>query len=693
MREFMAALFFKFLILVAVYNGIPICFADLSNGGSGFIYEGFRSANLSLDGIAELTDNGLLMLSNGTHDSSGHAFYPELISFKNSTKGEVFSFSTTFVFAIRSEFSAVSAEGLAFFISPTKNLPGGRQMGSLGVFNLSSDAGESNRHLVGVELDTFQNPNTPDLDNNHVAVDIESIDSVLQIPAGYYPDDRNNGTFRNLTLISGDPIQVWVDYDGTKKEIQVTLAPLKAPGKPRFPLINLKYNLSPVLQQSMYVGFSAASGPFVVRHYILGWSFTMNGGADQGLDLSKLPKLPSLEPKKVPIFFTIGLPLICLLTILAAVLVLIRYIRKQRKYAELLEDWEMAYGPHRFKYKDLYIATKGFKDTELLGSGGFGKVYKGVLGSPKQQIAVKKISHESKQGIREFVAEIVSIGRMSHRNLVPLLGYTRRKGELLLVYEYMPNGSLDRLLYGQPKFRLNWSHRLQIIKGVASGLFYLHEGWEQIVVHRDVKSSNVLLDGEFNGRLGDFGLARLYERGNDPQTTKVVGTVGYLAPEYYKTGRATTSSDVYAFGIFLFEVVCGKRPVEEIGPGEDMHSVEWVFSFWNDGRIVEAVDQKLGNDEMVKDEVELVLKLGLLCTHPDPKARPCMQKVMMYLNDSLPLPELSSTGLSASDIMIAYGKGFEDVSMAKLINSPSSLGKTSSTPLTFVEDSFLSGGR
>jgi serine/threonine protein kinase len=144
----------------------------------------------------------------------------------------------------------------------------------------------------------------------------------------------------------------------------------------------------------------------------------------------------------------------------------------------VLEDWELDYGPHRFKFKDLYIATKGFKDKELLGSGGFGRVYRGVLSTSKLEIAVKRVSHESRQGMREFIAEIVSIGRLRHRNLVQLLGYCRRKGELLLVYDYMPNGSLDKYLYDQPKVTLNWSQRFRVIKGVALGLVYLHEEWE-----------------------------------------------------------------------------------------------------------------------------------------------------------------------------------------------------------------------
>ncbi|XP_010910581.3 L-type lectin-domain containing receptor kinase IV.2, partial [Elaeis guineensis] len=247
--------------------------------------------------------------------------------------------------------------------------------------------------------------------------------------------------------------------------------------------------------------------------------------------------------------------------------------------------------------------------------GGFGQVYKGVLPTSATEVAVKKISHESRQGMREFVAEIVSMGRLRHRNLVQLLGYCRREGELLLVYEYMPNGSLDKFLFHGEQPALTWSQRFQIIKDVSSGLHYLHEGWEQVVIHRDIKASNVLLDREFNGKLGDFGLARLYSRGANPQTTHIVGTLGYLAPEISMTGKATTSSDVYAFGAFLLEVACGRRPIESDPSIEVPGLVEWVLGCWKMGTTLEARDPKLGNDYVVK-EMELILKLGLLCSHP-----------------------------------------------------------------------------
>lgn len=220
-----------------------------------------------------------------------------------------------------------------------------------------------------------------------------------------------------------------------------------------------------------------------------------------------------------------------------------------------------------------------------------------------------------------------------------LLGYCRRKGELLLVYDYMPNGSLDKFLFEQPKSMLNWSQMFQIIKGVASGLLYLHEDCEKVILHRDIKASNVFLDSEFNGKLGDFGLAKLYDHGTDPTTTHVVGTMGYIAPELSRTSKATTRSDVFAFGAFVLEVACGRRPIEPSEQAEEQILVEWVFKNWRRGAILESVDPRLEGNHVV-EEMELVLKLGLFCSNAIPAARPGMRQVTQFLDGDVLLPEL-----------------------------------------------------
>ncbi|XP_028783566.1 L-type lectin-domain containing receptor kinase IV.1-like [Neltuma alba] len=649
---------------------------QVSGENTSFIFNyGFQSANLTMDDVSEITSSGLLQLTNGTAQQRCHAFYPNPIVFTNNS-----SFSTTFVFAIRPVTSPASGgHGMAFAISPTKAFPRASVGPYLGLFNITNNADPTN-HVFAVELDITQSGEFDDIDGNHVGIDINGLKSMKSAPAGYYV---NGFQFRNLSLKSGLPMQVWVDYDGGKKKINVTLAPINA-NKPETPLLTLYQDLSQVLTNFSYVGFSSSTSALLVAsHYVLGWSFQLNGEA-QNLDTAKLPELPPLSGKRSMIL-PIVLPLLSLCLIIFVSLLVACYIKQKRKFSEIVEEWEQNYGPHRFKYKDLYFATKGFKEKELLGFGGFGKVYKGTMPGSKIDVAVKKVSHDSQQGMREFIAEIVSIGRLRHRNLVSLLGYCRRKGELLLVYEFMPNGSLDKYLHNQPSMTLNWMQRFKIIKGVALGLCYLHEEWEQVVVHRDVKASNVLLDSDFNGRLGDFGLARLYDHGVDPATTHLVGTLGYLAPEAIRTGRATTKSDVFAFGAFLLEVACGRRPIER--GSEDEILVDWVYGLWKKGEIIEAMDQTLGT-EYNREELELALSLGLLCSNSRAKDRPSMRQVVQYVNKEVPMPDLLSLMSSPSCFGFTFEieKEFDDM----IMSFPSSSVDGTHTS---ISESLLSGSR
>ncbi|XP_064938531.1 L-type lectin-domain containing receptor kinase SIT2-like [Musa acuminata AAA Group] len=624
--------------------------AASANGGDSFTYSGFRGANLTLDGVAAISSDGLLVVTNKTTQIKGHAFHPSPLHFRNPSNGTIFSFSTTFVFGFVSEFTNLSGNGMAFLVSPTMDFS--KALGSqyLGLFNQSNN-GNSTNHVLAIELDSIFNPEFADMNDNHVGIDINGLKSNKSQSAGYYADD--SGLLNTLSLRNCEAMQVWVDYDGQTKLINVTLAPVPM-AKPHKPLLSDTIDLSSVLLDPMFVGFSSSTGPFLTSHYVLGWSFKMNGVAPD-LDDSLLPVLPCPRSKGKSDVLDIVLPLASAGLVLITVGIIVLLVRRRIKYAELLEDWELEYGPHRFSYKDLFEATKGFRDKELLGMGGFGRVYKGVLQTSKVEVAVKRVSHESRQGMREFIAEVVSIGRLRHRNLVQLLGYCRRKGELLLVYDYMQNGSLDKFLYDEAKPTLDWPTRFRIIKGVASGLLYLHEDWEQVVIHRDVKASNVLLDHELNGRLGDFGLARLYDHGTAPKTTRVVGTMGYLAPELARTGKATTITDVFAFGIFVLEVACGRRPVDPITFGEELILLDWVLENWRKGCIQETSDPRLG-EEFVVEEMEMVLKLGLLCSHPLPAGRPSMRQVVEYLEGNAPLPELSPTYLSFSVLAMLHNE-------------------------------------
>lgn len=598
-----------------------------------FFYEKFNGAdtttNLSLDGNAKIENNGMIELTNDNSRLLGHAFHSFPLRFKNSTDGKVFSFSTAFAFAIVPQHLRLGGHGIAFAISSTKELTGAFPSQYLGLLN-SSDNGNFSNHVFAVEFDTVQDFELEDINDNHIGVNINSMKSKDSVPAACV---NSNLTKEHVDLHSGKTILAWIDYNAASCQLNVTISPHSK--KPRLSILSFHVDLSPILKEFMFVGFSASTGLLASSHYVFGWSFKMNGEAKSLYHYSSLPILPLA--KKSGSGLIIGVSVSAAAAVVVAVVgisMIVYFIKK----VDGIEDWEVDIGPHRFSYKELKQATKGFKDKGLLGFGGFGRVYKGTIPNSETEVAVKRIGHGSKQGLHEFVSEIATIGRLRHRNLVQLLGWCRRRGDLLLVYDFMPNGSLDKYLYDEPKSVLTWEQRFKIIKCVASGLLYLHEEWEQVVIHRDIKAANVLLDSELNGRLGDFGLAKLYEHGSHPTTTKVVGTLGYLAPELTRTGKPTASSDVFAFGALLLEVVCGRRPIEHKALPEEMILVDWVWDKWRDGGIFDVVDKRL-NGKYDEVQVVIVIKLGIMCSNSSPNARPTMRQVVRYLEGEVELPK------------------------------------------------------
>uniref|UniRef100_A0A0E0NDE5 non-specific serine/threonine protein kinase n=1 Tax=Oryza rufipogon TaxID=4529 RepID=A0A0E0NDE5_ORYRU len=658
--------------------------AGLADDGQ-FLYNGFAGVNLTLYGAARITPNGLLKLTNGTVQQTGHAFYPPPVRLRrtpstktNGTGNEkaVRSFSSSFVFGIvTADTQDLGGHGVVLVVAPRANLSTGLANNYMGLFNGTGSVGSASNHLFAVELDTIQNPDFRDINNNHVGININDLASRDNDKAGYYDDD--DGRFHDMTLISGDAMQVWVDYDGDTTRVNVTLAPLGV-RKPARPLLSAMHDLSTVIVGESYIGFSSATGTLSTQHYVLGWSFGVDMPAP-AIDAAKLPKMPKRRTRSDQSkTMVIALPILSVVLLLFMVSCVI-LVRKRYNHGELREDWEVEFGPHRIPYKDLRRATERFKNKNLLGVGGFGRVYKGVLPKSRLEVAVKRVSHESRQGMKEFVAEVVSIGRLRHRNIVQLLGYCRLKNELLLVYDYMPNGSLDKYLYGHNNMPvLSWAQRFLIIKGIASGLYYLHEEWEQVVVHRDIKASNVLLDSEMNARLGDFGLAKLYNHGSDMQTTIIAGTLGYLAPEITRTGKASPLTDVFAFGVFLLEVTTGRKPVERDTEG-GIHMLVDLISAHLDRETLpmDMVDPRL-EGEYNTDEASLVLKLGLLCSHPLPDLRPSMRQVMQYLDGQLPFPELVPSHTSFSMLSMAQSRGLDSYAISKSLSSMASISQLSS---------------
>ncbi|ESQ42312.1 hypothetical protein EUTSA_v10015671mg [Eutrema salsugineum] len=616
------------LILLIFFNHLNCLLSQQEE--ASFIYDGFgqAQADLHLDGAAKIIfPSGLLQLTNASTQQMGHAFFKQPFEFDPSVKK--LSFSTHFV-----------GHGIAFVVSSSIDFTQADPTQYLGLFNISTNGSPSSQ-LLAIELDTVQSAEFDDIDKNHVGININSLKSVESASASYFSNTK--GKNQSIKLLSGDPLQVWVDYEDAI--LSVTLAPLRIQ-KPKHPLLSRPINLTDIFSdQKWFFGFSAATGSLVSYQYILGWSFSRSRVLLQRLDLSKLPQIPHPRAKKEqtsPLLIAL-LVLLALITLVALVGV---YLYRRNKYAEFREAWEKEYGPHRFSYKSLYKATKGFDKDGRLGKGGFGEVYRGNL--PRiGDIAVKRVCHDANQGLKQ------------------------RKGELLLVSEYMCNGSVDRYLFHREKPFLSWSQRFAILKDIASALNYLHTGASQVVLHRDIKASNVMLDSDFNGRLGDFGMARFEDYGDSLPGTAAVGTMGYMAPELTTMG-ASTRTDIYAFGTFMLEVICGRRPLDLKIADEKRHLIKWICDCWRRDSLADAIDTRMGL-EYSEEETEMALKLGLLCTNIVVESRPTMEQVVQYINKNLPLPIFSpdSPGIGVSTPVLLETAFTSRCSLAPSASPPS----------------------
>ncbi|KAM0845532.1 hypothetical protein ACQ4PT_056309 [Festuca glaucescens] len=284
----------------------------------------------------------------------------------------------------------------------------------------------------------------------------------------------------------------------------------------------------------------------------------------------------------------------------------------------------------------LRAATDNFAESNKLGEGGFGSVYKGVL-SEGQEIAVKRMLQTSTQGIEELKTELVLVAKLQHKNLVRLVGVCLEGQEKLLVYEYMPNRSLDTVLFDSEKSRdLDWGKRLKIVNGVARGLQYLHEDSQLRIVHRDLKASNVLLDSDCNPKISDFGLAKLFGWDQSQAVTShIAGTYGYMAPEYAMRGQYSVKSDAFSFGVLLLEIVTGRKNSSFADSEQSIDLLSLVWEHWSTGTVEELADPSLGlgsrspGGQMLKP-----VNIGLLCVQDSPADRPTMSTVNVMLSSS-----------------------------------------------------------
>ncbi|KAL9293902.1 putative protein kinase RLK-Pelle-L-LEC family [Arabidopsis thaliana] len=664
---------FYLLLLLLIFLVNLICFS--SQQDLSFVFNGFdqdqAGDELLLDGFARIqSPERVLQLTDGTTQEKGSCLLQP---------------------SIRVRFSFISpgvdgGHGIAFVLSSSNDFRKADPSQYLGLFNISTN-GSPSSHVLAVELDTVQSAEFDDIDNNHVGIDVNSLQSVFSASASYY--SNREGKNISLLLLSGDPIQVWIDYEDT--QLNVTLAPLREQ-KPSKPLLSRTTNLTAIFpDRRAFLGFSAATGSLISNQYILGWSFSRSRVLLKSLDISK-PHITSsflffLETR----FYLLILVLLVILALIVIAILGGCYLYRRKKYAEVREPWEKEYGPLRYSYESLYKATKGFNKDGRLGNGGFGEVYKGSL-PLVGDIAVKRLSHNAEQGMKQFVAEVVTMGSLQHKNLVPLLGYCRRKGELLLVSKYMEGGSVDQYLFNGDKPPLSWSQRLAILRDIACALCYLHTGVSQVVLHRDIKASNVMLNENFQAFLGDFGMARFDNHGANLSATAAVGTIGYMALELISTGTST-KTDVYAFGAFMLEVTCGRRPFDPEMPVEKRHLVKWVCECWMKHSLIDATDTRLrGNFTL--EEVEMVLKLGLLCTSTIPEARPNMEKVVQYINRDQALPDFSpdtpGIGVSTPMVMGIPGLAITSSSVTSSVSVPL-VSPPSPNNSMFISHSILNG--
>ncbi|CAN1189099.1 L-type lectin-domain containing receptor kinase IX.1 [Linum perenne] len=640
-------------IIIPPSNGLSFNFTTFTAGQSQNItYEQAFPA----DNAIQLTKN---LLGSDLKFSFGRATYHSPLPLWDPISRNLTDFQTHFTFTIFSQFKEGYGDGLAFFLAPkgSKLPPGLTEGGSMGLTRDLQQLNTSGNRFVAVEFDIFSNSWDPV--GKHVGIDFNSMASAKTITWGG-------------DIVGGRKSEAWIAYDSSSFNLSVSVTGFVGE-------MMLTQSFSQIVDLRDYLpdevtfGFSGSTGNQSAIHKVHSWEFestleVVNTGENRG----------SMK-NRVPLFLGSSGLVIGLLVLLSLLVIYRKRVfgcRNDGSYDgdEVLADGAEG-GLRKFTFQELARATNNFDDgSNKLGEGGFGGVYRGYLKVKSDVVAVKRVSKKSRQGIREFAAEVKIISRLRHRNLVRLIGWCHEKEELLLVYEFLTNGSLDLHLFKQKDVNLllNWETRYKIAKGLASGMLYLHEEWEQCVVHRDIKSSNVMLDSNFRAKLGDFGLARLVDHDKGSQTTMLAGTIGYVAPECAMTGKASRESDIYSFGVVALEIATGRKPAVMMKLENQcfVHLVKWVWDLYSERTMLEqGPDSRLGG-QFVEVEMERLMLIGLCCSHPDPKLRPSIRQALQVLNFEAPLPIVPM-----------------NMPVATFVSAPSSMdGTTTSTSSSLVMD-------
>ncbi|KAM1808204.1 hypothetical protein ACFX11_031117 [Malus domestica] len=604
-----------------------------------------------------LTEGSLGVETNKANGSVGRATYSEPFLLRDNNTGKLADFSTSFTFMIDTKNSTTPSyvEGLAFFLAPNGSLLN-RALGvgsSMGLaVNSSVENGTQPRNeypFVAVEFHMHR-PTVEDPDGGRVGIDINSVKSNITRP-------WNSG------ILEGKLSRAWIRYNSSSKNLSVSFTTYANDTHEQV-VGSLIYmvDLNKYLPDWVIVGFSASTGASSALH-ITSWNFTSTLIDDESLALSgeqkkqespvptpgRSSKAKSRKRKKslaVIIGSTTGgggFILICVVG-LGVFNSCKKRIVRERTDTKLMSSHDsvdqlqkVIGGPRQFSYSELASATGHFSEREKLGDGNFGVVYKGYLKDLDSYAAVEKISLGPETGIKEVVSEVRIISRLRHRNLMQLIGWCHKERQLLLAFEFMPKGRLDAHLF-EEESSLVWEVRYKIAQGLASGLLYLQQELEHFVLHTDVKSRNVMLDSNFNPKLGGFGLAKLldHEEGID---NLIAGTYGYMAPEFFTDGKYSKKTDVYSFGVVALEIACGRKPIDHQAERSKIDMVEWVWELYEEGKVTEAADPKLCGifDEQ---QMECLMIVGLWCAHPCDSSRPSIQEAIRVLNFELPLPDL-----------------------------------------------------
>ncbi|XLR16171.1 hypothetical protein S83_044109 [Arachis hypogaea] len=620
-----------------------------------FNYKTFRNMGNTLNltgGDASLDiNNGALNLTYYGTDSLGRVKYHKLLHLWDKKTSKATDFTTHFTFSINTPNKTYNSDGITFYLAqpnfplPTPRFGGGIGLLSVSIASMLTPNYTSKDHFVAVEFDTFGNVEwDPILGYDHVGVDINSMATPYTREWFTSQDERK--------------YDVDITYNATSNVLAVFFTGYKDNITRIKQQLSADVDLREKPPEWVEFGFSSATGMYYEYHTLFSWSFNSTMNLDLDLEAHSRDNNERATHKdnkgnqtKTGTIIGVTIGACALIGVFGLAFLMGWKLRRKRGVENVINlamdrDFERSTGPRRFSYAELSRATYNFANEHKIGKGGFGEVYRGFLRDLNMHVAIKRISQGSQQGVREYASEVKIISQLRHRNLVQLVGWCHEQNELLLVYEFEENGSLDSYLFKGGGL-LKWEVRYNIARGLASALFYLHEEWEQCVLHRDIKPSNVMLDSNFNAKLGDFGLARLMDHEASSKTTNLAGTFGYLSPEAATRGKTSKESDVYSYGIVALEIACGRRVVEQNVNEEQIYLVDWVWELYGKGDILKAADPGLELGAFEEEEMKRLMTVGLWCTHSDYLKRPSMRQTLQVLYFEVPLPNLPSQGTDA----------------------------------------------